>query len=214
MNRPASPLHPAFYFYYLTFFIVLTACATATPPKEKTIDAEFSATMSAGRAAFDRGLIEQAASLYQQALRRARAMDNAAAIGDAAYNLAACRIRLGQFEQARYLLAEAKSEILSIQGDITDIQLVEAKVARLQGNLEAAVSFTDQILSLHGPTLTSDQHLQIYLLRGQIACDRGDVALALQELRKAEKFAAGASDSALPAGLYGLAGRIHLIQKQ
>ena len=73
MNRPASPLHPAFYFYYLTFFLVLTACATATPPKEKTIDAEFSATMSAGRAAFDRGLIEQAASLYQQALRRARA---------------------------------------------------------------------------------------------------------------------------------------------
>jgi hypothetical protein len=170
--------------------------------------------MSAGRVAFDRGLVEQAATLYQQALKRAHTMDNAAAIGDAAYNLAACRIRLGQLEQARSLLAEAKSEILSFRGNITDIQLVEAKVAWLQGNQKEALSFTEQILSLPATTITNDQRLQIYVLRGQIACDRGDVALALQELQMAEKFAVGASDAALPAGLFRLAGRIHLIQKE
>jgi len=214
MNRPASPLQLTFYFYYLAFFLILTACATSMPPKEDTIDTEFAATMSAGRVAFDRGLIEQAATLYQQALRRARTMDNAAAIGDAAYNLAACRIRLGQLEQARSLLAEARTEILSVQGDVSDIQLVEAKVARLQGNPEEALSFTEQILSYPVTTITNDQRLQVYLLRGQIAADRGDAALALQELQMAEKFAAGVSDSARPAGLSRLAGRIHLIQKE
>ena len=100
MNRPASFMYPAVFFCYLAFFLILTACATATPHNEKPIDVEFSATMSAGRAAFDLGSIEQALTLYQQALRRARTMDNAAAIGAAAYNLAACRIRLGQLEEA------------------------------------------------------------------------------------------------------------------
>lgn len=214
MIKPASPVQRKFYFCYLVFFLILTACAAPTPHKEKTIDAEFAALMSSGRAAFDRGLIEQAATLYQQALQRARTMDNAIAIGDAAYNMAACRIRLGQLEKARSLLAEARSEILSVQGDISDIQLVEAKIARMQGNSEEALSFTEQILSLPATTITNEQRLQVYLLRGQIACDRGDAALALEELQMAETFAAGATDPALPAGLSQLAGRIHLIQEE
>ena len=214
MNKPVSHVHLIFYFFYLALFLILTACASSAPLKENTIDAEFAATMSSGRVAFDRGLIEQAATLYQQALMRARTMDNASAIGDAAYNLAACRIQLGQLEQARSLLAEARSEILSLQGNITDIQLVEAKVARLQGNPEEALSFTEQILSLPTTTITKEQRLQVYLLRGQIASDRADAVLALQELQMAQKFAAGLSDSARPAGLYRLAGRIHLIQKE
>ena len=214
MNRPASPEYPAFYFYYLAFCLILTACATSTPHKEKMIDAEFTATMSAGRVAFDRGLIEQAATLYQQALRRARTMDKAAAIGDAAYNLAACRIRLGQLEQARSLLAEAKSEILSFQGDITDIQLVEAKVARLQGHPEEALMLADQVLTSPGSYPTDNKRLQVYLLRGHIACDKDDATLALRELQKAQSISRLVSNPALKADISALAGRIHLIKNE
>ena len=214
MNRPAPPVYMTFCYCCLAFLLILTACATSTTHKEKMIDAEFAATMSSGRVAFDRGLIEQAATLYQQALRRARTMDNAAAISDSAYNLAACRIRLGQLEQARSLLAEARSEILSFQGNIADIQLVEAKVARSQGNPQEALLFTEQILSQPAATITKEQRLQVYLLRGQIACDSGDVTLALQELQMAEKFAIGGSDSTLPAELSRLAGRIYLFQEE
>lgn len=203
-----------FYFCCLAFFMLLSDCAAPTPNKEITADTEFARMMSAGRVAFDRGLNEQAATLYQQALRRARAMDSAAAIGDAAYNLAACRIQLGQLEKARTLLAEAKAEIISIQGNIADIQLVEAKVARLQGNPDEALSLAEQVLSHPGSNPTDGQRLQVYLLRGHIACDRGDASRAQQELQMAERFAAGKSDLTLPAGLSGLAGRIHLIKKQ
>ena len=76
MNRQTSSVDFAFYLCGLLFFLVLTNCATALPRQKIDSDAEFAATMSAGRVAFDQGLIEQAASLYQQALKRARIMDN------------------------------------------------------------------------------------------------------------------------------------------
>lgn len=214
MNRQIPSVALAFYIIGLVSFMALISCGTSVRPKEEASDAEFATAMSAGRAAFDQGQIEQAATLYQRALQRARLMDNAVAIGDAAYNLAACHIRLGQYEKARSYLAVAKTEVLSIQGDITDILLVEAKVARLQGQPAEALALTDQILSGSGSPTTNSHRLQAHLLRGQMACDKEDAALAVRELQLAEKMAAGVSDTGLRAGLSRLAGRIHLIKKE
>lgn len=214
MNRQTLSVAVAFYLCGLVSFLMLSSCATSARPKGEAIDAEFSAAMSAGRVAFDQGLTEQAAMLYQRALQRARVMDSAAAIGDAAYNLAACHIRLSQFEKARFLLVEAKTEVLSVQGDISDILLVEAKVARLQGQPEEALALTEQVLSDAEAISTNNHRVQAHLLRGQMACDQEDAALAARELQMAAKFATGASDSGLRAGLSRLAGRIHLIRKE
>ena len=214
MIRQTSSVAYVFYLCGLVFFLVLTNCATPTPRQKIDSDAEFAATMSAGRVAFDQGLIEQAATLYQQALRRARIMDNPAAIGDAAYNLAACRIRLGQLENARSLLAEAKIEVWSSQGDITDIQLVEAKVARLQGHPEEALMLADQVLTSPGSYPTDNKRLQVFLLRGHIACDKDDATLALRELQKAQSISHLVSNPALQADISALAGRIHLIKNE
>ncbi len=214
MNRQTLSVVLVFYLCGLVSFLVLTSCTTSARPKEEAIDAEFAVAMSAGRSAFDQGLIEQAATLYQRALKRARVMDSAMAIGDAAYNLAACHIRLGQFEKASALLAEAKTEVLSVRGDISDIVLVEAKVARLQGRPAEALALTEQVLSGAVATSTNSHRLQAHLLRGQIACDKGDAALAVQQLQMAEKFATGMSDAGIRAGLSRLAGRIYLIQKE
>ncbi len=214
MNRQTLSVAVAFYLCGLVSFLMLTSCTTSARPKEEAIDAEFAAAMSAGRVAFDQGLTEQAATLYQRALQRARVMDSAAAIGDAAYNLAACHIQLGQFEKARFLLAEAKAEVLSVQGDISDILLVEAKAARLQGQPDEALALTEQVLSDAEATSTNNHRVQAHLLRGQMACDQNDAALATRELQMAAKFAAGVSDSGLHAGLSRLAGRVHLIKKE
>ncbi len=208
---------------WLAACLTLAACAApeshrrsagvpADPPS--SADVEFTQLMSTARVAFDRGLIEQAAGLYQQALRRARLMDVATAIGDAAYNLAACRIRLGQFDQAHALLIEAKAEIASIHGNIADVQLVQAKLARLQGSPDAALMFADQVLSAPGSSPSDGHRLEVYLLRGQIACDRKDADLAARELQTAVNYADRAADPALLAGLSGLAGRIHLLKKE
>jgi tetratricopeptide (TPR) repeat protein len=214
MKKQTAAFALAFCLCGLAFYLMLTGCVRPAPETAVEIDSEFSRSMTAGRLAFDRGLIEQAARFYQQALRRARAMDSAPQIGDAAYNLAACRIRLNQLEKARDLLDEAKTEISSIQGHIADIQLVEAKVARLQGNPDEALMLADQVLSSPGTYPTDNQRLQVYLLRGQIACDKDDAALALQELQKAKNITRLVSDPSLQADISALAGRIHLIKNE
>ena len=198
----------------LVFYPMLTGCVKPAPETAVEIDSEYSRSMTAGRLAFDQGFIEQAARFYQQALRRARAIDSAPQIGDAAYNLAACRIHLNQLEKARDLLDEAKTEISSIDGHIADIQLVEAKVARLQGNSEEALILSDQVLSSPESYPAANLRLQVYLLRGQIACDKDDAALALQELQKAKYIARQVSDLPLQADISELAGRIHLIKNE
>jgi tetratricopeptide (TPR) repeat protein len=198
----------------LIFFLMLTGCARPAPDTAVKIDSEFSRSMTAGRLAFDQGLIDQAARYYQQALGRARAMDSAAKIGDAAYNLAACRIHLNQLDKARDLLDEAKTEIAGIHGNIADIQLVEAKVAWLQGNPAEALMLADQVLSSPGSYPTDYLRLQVYLLRGQIACDKDDAAVALQELQKARSIDRQISDHPLQADISALAGRIHLIKNE
>ena len=106
MKKQTPPFTSAFWLCGLALYLMLTGCARPAPDTAVKIDSEFSRSMTAGRLAFDQGLIEQAARFYQEALRRAHAMDSAPQIGDAAYNLAACWIRLNQLEKARDLLDE------------------------------------------------------------------------------------------------------------
>jgi tetratricopeptide (TPR) repeat protein len=214
MKKQTLPFALALGLCGLVFYLMLTGCAGPAPDTAVEIDSGFSRSMTTGRLAFDQGLIEQAARFYQQALRRARAMDSAPQIGDAAYNLAACWIRLNQLEKARDLLEEAKTEISSINGNTLDIQLVEAKVARLQGNPEEALMLADQVLSSSGPYLSDNLRLQLFLLRGRIVCEKDDSALALQELQKAKSIARLVSDPPLQADVSALAGCIHLIKNE
>ena len=214
MKKRTLPLALAICLCGPAFYLMLPGCAGPMPDTRVEIDSEFSRSMTAGRLAFDQGLIEQAVRFYQQALRRARAMDNAAQIGDAAYNLAACWIRLNQLENARNSLDEAKTEISGIHGNIAEIQLVEAKVARWQGHLKEALTLADQALSSQESKPTEDLRLQVYLLRGQIACDEGDAAQALKELQKAKSIARLVSRPPLQADISALAGRIHLIKNE
>ena len=214
MKKQTRRLSLAFCLGGLVFYLMLAGCVKPAPVIAVEIDSDYSRSMTAGRLAFDRGLIEQAARFYQQALIRARAIDSAPQIGDAAYNLAACRIHLNQLEKARDLLDEAKTEISSIDGNIADIQLVEAKVARLQGKSEEALMLADQVLSSPESYPTDNLRLQVYLLRGQIACDQDDAALALQELQKAKYIARQVSDLPLQADISELAGRIHQIKNE
>ncbi len=214
MKKQAPRFSLVFCLCGFVFYLMLTGCVKPAPETAVEIDSEYSRSMTAGRLAFDQGLIEQATRFYQQALRRARAIDSAPQIGDAAYNLAACWIHLNQLEIARDLLDEAETEISSIHGNIADIKLVAAKVAWLQGNSEEALMLADQVLSSPGSYPADNLRLQVYLLRGQIACDNDDAALALQELQKAKNITSLVSAPSLQADISALAGRIHLIKSE
>jgi tetratricopeptide (TPR) repeat protein len=185
--------------------LTLVGCATAptAPPKDK----ELSRTSDLARAAFEAGATAKAIDLYKEALNRAYAMDDAAEIGNAAYNLALCHIVLGQLDQASVSLVEAKAAFTRGGSNPVDVLLLEATVAQRQGKLEQALSLADQVLSA-----SSDENdlFQATLLKGTIACQQDDPARARAALAEASKH--HIANAALLAAKERLAGNIFLLE--
>jgi tetratricopeptide (TPR) repeat protein len=188
--------------------LTLVGCATSptstVPPKDK----ELSRTSNLARAAFEEGATAKAVDLYGKALNRARAMDDAAAIGNAAYNLALCRIILGQLDQASTLLAEAKAAFERSGSNPADVLLLEATVAQRQGKLEQALSLADQVLSA---SPDENDLFQVALLKGTIACEQGDPARARTALVGADRH--HVINVPLLAARERLAGSIFLLER-
>jgi tetratricopeptide (TPR) repeat protein len=192
------------------FVIVLALLAhvgCATPPSAPRKDKELSRTSDLARAAFEDGATARAIDLYGKALNRARAMDDATEIGNAAYNLALCHILLGQLDQASALLAEAKAASNRSGSNPADVLLLEATVAQRQGKLEQALSLADQVLSA---SPDENDLFQATLLKGTIACQQDDPARARTALAEADKH--HIANAALLAAKERLAGNIFLLE--
>ncbi|MCX7011124.1 MAG: tetratricopeptide repeat protein, partial [Candidatus Sumerlaeota bacterium] len=127
--------------------LALGGCAlwptSSAPPGDK----ELLRNSNLARAAFDGGDIAKAIGLYEKALNRARAIDAAIEIGNAAYNLALCQFTLGRLDQASASLAEAKAAFQRGGNIPADALLLEATVAQRQGKPEQALSLADEALS-------------------------------------------------------------------
>jgi tetratricopeptide (TPR) repeat protein len=192
------------------FVIVLALLAhvgCATSPTAPRKDKELSRTSDLARAAFEDGATARAIDLYRKALNRARAMDDATEIGNAAYNLALCHILLGQLDQASALLAEAKAAFQRSGSNPADVLLLEATVAQRQGKLEQALSLADQVLSA---SPDENDLFQATLLKGTIACQQDDPARARTALAEADKH--HIANAALLAAKERLAGNLFLLE--
>jgi|GEM_PF-586271 len=97
--------------------------------------------------AFHYGYDDEAIEHYRLAIRRAWELDDAEAIGNTAYNLAACWAAMQQFEPARQALAEARAELRRSGQSEVDAWLLEAKIARAQGRLGDAAYFADCVVA-------------------------------------------------------------------
>jgi tetratricopeptide (TPR) repeat protein len=163
--------------------LMLVSCATSptsTLPKDK----ELLQTSSLALAAFRDGATAKAVALYSRALNRARAMDDATEIGNAAYNLALCQIITGQLDQASASLAEAKVAFQRSGTNPADVLLLEATIAQRQGRLEQALSLADQVLAA---SPDENHRFQAALLKGTVACRQDDPARARAALVEADK---------------------------
>jgi tetratricopeptide (TPR) repeat protein len=189
--------------FFAMVLLMQVGCTTSSNTAPK--DQELSRTGNLARAAFEDGASVQAIVLYGKALNRARAMDDAMEIGNAAYNLTLCHIVLGQLEPARILLAEAKAAFERNGSLPADVLLLEATLAQRQGRLEQALSLADKVLSV-----SSDRNhsVQVALLKGTIACDQNDPAGARIALVEADKHRL--SNAPLLAARERLAGNILL----
>jgi tetratricopeptide (TPR) repeat protein len=92
------------------------------------------------------------------------------------------------------------------------ILLLDAKAARLQGHADEALALADKVLASLKEGEGGTYPLQVSLLRTQIACDRGDVAMSKAEFAKAQKELQGTDDPILKADASGVAGRIALLE--
>lgn len=192
----------------------LVGCASPRRAATPAGDTELSRLNNTARAAFDRGSPTLAGKLYEQALTRARALDDATSIGNAAYNAAACRIALGEHEPARELLREAETELARAKANLADVFLLQAKLAHWQARRDDALRFATQLLSDPGSTPSPVHRAEAALLKGQLACDDRDVARARSALDEAMQQTKAAKDNALRAGCEKLSGAIFLLEKQ
>ena len=194
MRRPFSALA----------LLALVGCTTSPTSTAPSGDKELSRNNNLARVAFENGSTANAIDLYGKALQRARAMDDATEIGNAAYNLALCHVILGQLDQASVSLAEAKTAFKRSGGNPADVLLLEATIAQRQGKREQSLSLSASPDESH--------RFQVALLKGTIAREQGDVARTRAALAEAEKIRV--TNPTLLAAKERLAGNIFLLEKK
>lgn len=194
-------------FFTALALLTLACCATSPTSTEEPKDEKLSRADNLARTAFEDGATAKAIDLYRKALNRARAMDEATQIGNAAYNLALCHIILGQLDQASASLAEAKAAFKQSGSNPADVLLLEATVAQRQGKMEQALSLADEVLSA---SPDENYRFQASLLKGTIACDQDDPARARTALVEADNY--HVTNAPLLAARERLAGNILLLE--
>lgn len=204
------------YLYYLLALLfsplLLNACG-GKPAKRQTAahDQQWQSNMQTGLSAYEQGQYQLAGRLFEQALQRGRQMDRADDIADAAFNLAAAEIQLGNFAVAGSALQEAKNESQRRGDDLSETLLMEARLARLQTDSAKARNLTHQLLQQLPAT---DRRLrpQALLLSGLLACEAKDLSLAKRQLETAASQLDQYPHPAVAADRAELQGCLHLLQ--
>lgn len=192
----------------LAMSVVFFGCAGPKRARPTRSDRALAEATAAARTAFGQDRIDQAAALYKVALKRARALDKPSAIGEAAYNLSACLLRLHQYDRARVLLAEARHELARSDSPLADVLILQARAAHLAGDNSEVGAFIHQLREDPRAKPSAVHLCQAAVLEGQIACDDQDWVLATNLLQQAIDLLGLETDNLLQAQLTGLKARI------
>jgi len=189
----------------------LTACSG---PKAGSVsvqprDAQYQRITASAHGAFQRGDIERAAVLFEQAYQRAHVMDRSSAIADSAYHLAICRIALGDTAAAMPLLDESRWERQAAGQSIVPALLAQAETARIAGQGEKAWILTEEALT---HTRDREERTQLHGLRALLALESDDFETATSERIAAQRAASRSASPRLLARLAEIDGRLALRQ--
>jgi tetratricopeptide (TPR) repeat protein len=175
----------------LIALLLLAACSSA--PKGPPDDPTLSRLGHAGDIAFRQEQPDQAAEQYRAALRRARVRDDAAAIADAGFNLAAAELRAGRAQDAMRTAQELQAELARRGIADPDFDLITATALFRLGELPAA----DRMAA----ALATDKDAGLadagWFLRGLIADKTGNRA-GLEQAAGSLSPTANAADAAEP----------------
>lgn len=161
--------------------LALGGCGGAPPPaREAGTDARIEDARRLAAVAFASGRYDQAAQLYVQALERAQARDDGAAMGDLGYDLAVVHLRRGDHAASLAASAAARAELRRHSlAPFPELLLVEAVALQRSGAAAAAAAAA---AALTGSEEAVARRAQFVL--GLVAADAADAA-ALGRVRAA-----------------------------
>lgn len=193
--------------------IFMSASCISLSPTPQRGDPELLELSEAAHLAYARGDIPRAAVLYRQALDRARVIDEPGEIVDAARDLAICEIAQKHWKAADALLQEARYDAGRGSLDGSEIVLLRAKVAYLEGRVSDSENLADEI-SAGG--INPAVRLQALILKGQALCDTGNLAAAKAQLRAVDNASAsgGAMTPSIQAEASKLRGTIARLENK
>lgn len=182
--------------------LMIAGCGTVTL---STRDAGIRQYADSARAAYERRLPADAAALYAKAYDRARLLDLPEEAGRNAYNVALCRMALGQPADARRLLQQARILLDGTRGETARIDVAEAEAARAEGRANEAALLAGAALERGA---AGDDRLQAELLLGELSADKGEGAAARRHYRQATGRVTGTTPAVLRARMEGLGARL------
>jgi tetratricopeptide (TPR) repeat protein len=139
------------------------------------VDTAFELTSHAAGTAFRQGKYARAAELYRQALARAYARDDHAAIVDTQYNLAVTLLRLGSLEEARAVVDNTRAELSRADQAVpAHLLLLEATILYRTGQMATAWDMSGQLLA-GAAGVEPGIIARAQFLRGLMAAERGDM---------------------------------------
>lgn len=189
---------------------LLAACSTTAP--QRPTDPDTAAAAKRGQRAFRSGRYEAAAGAFSAALQRARMLNEKAGTADSAYNLAACFVAMGRYEEARVALREATAELGPADPGLADALLLEGAIARRQERRDEALALADRVLAMKA---AETRKLQAHLLRLETRCDAGAGDAESPDLSAALRAASDAKISPdLRAAACSAIGRVLSVQRQ
>ena len=189
---------------------LLAGCASAPkgPAAARVRDGELVRLEDRARHVFEREAAAQAANLYAGVLRRARALDDAEEIGNAAYNLAVCLVAAGRYDEAAGFLRESAKELGRARVNLADVLVVQARVAQMRGEAEEALRFAGEVFANQGSDPGPAHRAEVALLRGEVACARGRTDQARVLWGEARALLRANPEQSLVAGVERLGGVI------
>jgi hypothetical protein len=156
---------------WLALLLLLAGCGgSAPPPVAPTGDPQLARSERVARLAFSQRQLEEAARSYRDALDKAYARDDVAAIGDNGFSLAVVELRRSRVEDALKVIRATTAELTRRERGIpVDLRLVEATALYRSGDGAAASALAEELARGSGEVAARAQ-----FLRGTIAADRHD----------------------------------------
>jgi len=167
--------------WLLPLVLLLASCGGGTPPPPPPGDPALQRSERTARLAFSQRQLEEAARFYRDALDKAYARDDIAAIGDNGFSLAVVELRRARAKESLEVIRRIEQELTRRgRGIPVDLNLVAAMAQYRSGDADAALATAEALARGGGEVGARAQ-----FLRGAIAADRRDaeaVAAAMAAL--------------------------------